>query len=201
MRNTSATGGIAAKASAEVDLGPEFDRVYGWANPLTDFRNSNLSPHFPYAAQIWKSMWERRSGAKIDGVLALDPVALSYVLGAIEPMTLANGEVINADNVVELTMSTAYVRFADDSSARKEYLQDIAGAVVKKMMGSIQSPRQLIDALGKAASERRIFGLERLAGRSKLLEESPLATSSLTTKHRTPRSLSAIWPGIRWTTT
>jgi len=167
--------GTAAAARAEVDLGPEFNKVYGWANPLTDFRNSNLSPHFPYAAQIWKSMWERRSGAKVDGVIALDPVALSYVLGAIGPVTLADGEVINADNVVELTMSTAYTRFADDGVARKRYLQDIAGAVVKKMTGSIQSPRQLLDALGKAAGERRILVWSASPREQKILEETPLA--------------------------
>ncbi|MCX8496116.1 MAG: DUF4012 domain-containing protein [Akkermansiaceae bacterium] len=167
--------GIAAAARAEVDLGPEFNTVYGWAKPLTDYRNSNLSPHFPYAAQIWKSMWERRSGKTIDGVIALDPVALSYVLGAIGPVTLADGEVINADNVVELTMSTAYSRFADDDIARKKYLQDIAGAVVKKMAGPIQSPRKLIDAIGKAAGEGRISVWSALPADQKLLEGTPLA--------------------------
>ena len=162
-------------ASAQVDLGAEFNKVYGWTNPLTDYRNSNQSPHFPFAAQIWKSMWEQKTGAKIDGVIALDPVVLSYVLGAIGPVTLADGEVINADNVVELTMSTAYTRFADDNPARKEYLQEIANAVVKKMTGSIQSPRQLIDALGKAAGERRISIWSASPADQKLLEETPLA--------------------------
>ena len=162
-------------AVATVDLGPEFNQVYGWTNPLTDYRNSNQSPHFPYAAQIWKSMWERESGGTVDGVIALDPVALSYVLGAIGPVTLADGEVITADNVVELTMSTAYIRFADNLSARKEYLQDIAGAVVKKVTGPIQSPRQLIDALGKAAGERRISVWSASPANQELLEQTPLA--------------------------
>ena len=172
-------------ASARIDLGPEFDKVYGWANSLTDFRNSNLSPHFPYAAQIWRSMWEERSGGTVDGVIALDPVVLSYVLGAIGPVTLADGEVINADNVVELTMSTAYSRFSKDNpdlptkefqlSARKEYLQDIANAVVEKITGPIQSPRKLIDALGKAAGEGRISVWSASPADQKLLEDTPLA--------------------------
>ena len=162
-------------ASAQVDLGAEFNKVYGWTNPLTDYRNSNLSPHFPYAAQIWRSMWERKTGATVDGVIALDPVVLSYVLGAIGPVTLADGEVINADNVVELTMSKAYIRFADDNWARKKYLQDIADAVIKKITGPIQSPRKLIDALGKAAGERRILVWSASPSDQKILEETPLA--------------------------
>ena len=160
---------------ADVDLGPEFSKVYGWTNPLSDFRNSNLSPHFPYAAQIWKSLWENYAGETVDGVISIDPVALSYVLGAIGPVTLSDGEVVNADNVVELTMSTAYSRFSNDGDARKKYLQDIAGAVVEKMTGSTQSPRQLIDALGRAAAERRISVWSASPVDQKILEETSLA--------------------------
>ena len=58
-------------AAADIDLGPEFNEQYGWANAYTDFRNSNLSSHFPYAARIWRSMWERQSETKIDGVIAV----------------------------------------------------------------------------------------------------------------------------------
>ena len=67
-------------------------RQYGFTNPLTDFRNSNLSSHFPYAAQIWKSMWAQQSGMNVDGVIAIDPVALSYILGAVGSVTMPDGE-------------------------------------------------------------------------------------------------------------
>lgn len=182
--NTELSGGcteyrgyncVATIPGATVDLGPEFEKVYGWTNPLGDFRNSNLSPHFPYAAQIWKSMREVLSGKTVDGVIALDPVALSYLLRATGPVTLGDGEVINADNVVELTMSTAYVRFSSDNAARKKYLLDIANAVVEKMTGSIESPREILDALGKAAAEGRISVWSAFPADQKLLEETPLA--------------------------
>ena len=47
---------------APIDLGPEYAEQYGFTNPSTDLRNSNLSSHFPYAAQIWKSMWAQQTG-------------------------------------------------------------------------------------------------------------------------------------------
>ncbi|KAF0963812.1 DUF4012 domain-containing protein [Rhodococcus sp. T7] len=150
-RNTDLAG-----APAPLDLGPEFAAQYGRSRPTTDIRNSNLSSHFPYAAQIWKSMWAQESGEQVDGAIATDPIALSYLLGAIGPVTMPDGEVINADNVVELTESTAYVRFADDNNARKQYLQTVAARVIDKMTGQIQSPQKLLDALGRAAGERRI---------------------------------------------
>ncbi|SCX30413.1 DUF4012 domain-containing protein [Mycolicibacterium fluoranthenivorans] len=160
---------------APLDLGPEYAEQYGFANPSTDFRNSNLSSHFPYTAQIWKSMWAQTSGASVDGAIAIDPVALSYILGAVGPVTLADGEKITKDNVVELTESIAYQRFPTDQTARKQYLQDIANAVVKKMTGKLESPRHVLDALGKAVGEGRIALWSASPENQELLEETPLA--------------------------
>ena len=163
------------KAYRPIDLGPDYAAQYGLTDPTTDFRDSNLSSHFPYAAQIWKSMWEQQSGTKVDGVIAIDPVALSYVLGAVGPVTMPDGETITKDNVVELTESTAYIRFAADNNARKQYLQDVASQVVKKMTGRVQSPRQLLDALGKAVSEGRIAVWSSSPTEQQVLEQTALA--------------------------
>jgi len=170
--NTGLTG-----ASAAIDLGLDFNALFGFTNPYGDFRNSNLSSHFPYAAQIWKSMWEQQSGTKVDGVVVIDPVALSYLLGAIGPVTMPDGEAITQENVVELTMSTVYKRFplAQDQPARKNYLQQVAKAVVLKASGYSKSPRKLLDALGKAFSARRIAVWSAFPAEQKLLEETPLA--------------------------
>jgi hypothetical protein len=158
-----------------IDLGEEFNTEYGFDRPTTDVRNSNQSSHFPYAAQIWKSLWEQQSGTKVDGVISIDPIALSYVLGAEGPVTMPDGETITKDNVVELTESTAYIRFAADNNARKAYLQSVASAVVQKMTGHLSSPRDLLDALGKAVSERRIAVWSSSPAEQQLLEETPLA--------------------------
>ena len=163
------------KAFQPIDLGPDYAAQYGFTDPTTDFRDSNQSPHFPYAAQIWQSMWEQQSGTKVDGVIAIDPVALSYILGAVGPVTMPDGETITKDNVVELTESTAYIRFASDNNARKQYLQDVAGEVVKKMTGRVQSPRQLLEALGKAVSEGRIAVWSSSPAEQQVLEQTALA--------------------------
>jgi hypothetical protein len=163
------------KQFTPIDLGAEFNEQYGFNNPSTDFRNSNWSAHFPFAAQIWKSMWEQQSGEKVDGAISIDPVALSYILGAVGSVTMPDGEEITQDNVVELTENTSYIRFAADNDARKAYLQDVAAAVVRKMTGHVDSPRQLLDALGKAVSEGRIAVWSASPDDQKLLEETQLA--------------------------
>ena len=161
-------------ATAAVDLGPEFNQLYGASRPFTDVRNSNQSAHFPYAAQIWKSMWERETGEKVDGVIGTDPVALSYILGAVGPVTLADGQEVTQDNVVELTMSTAYRKFPTDQNARKEYLQNIANAVVNKITGQVKSPGKLLDAFGRAAGERRIMVWSAFPADQEVLEQTTL---------------------------
>ena len=163
------------KPFTPIDLGAEFNQNYGYANPFGDFRNSNLSPHFPYAAQIWKSMWAQQTGMNVDGVIALDPFALSYILGAVGPVTMPDGEQVTKDNVVELTESTAYARFPTDQTARKQYLQDIASEVVKKVTGSTGSPKALLEALGKSVSQGRIAVWSAVPVEQELLEQTPLA--------------------------
>lgn len=156
-------------------LNPEFDEQYGFTNPTTDIRNSNQSSHFPYAAQIWKSMWAQQSGKSVDGVVAIDPIALSYILGATGPLVMPDGEQVTESNVIELTESTVYRRFPTDRVARQQYLQDVAGEVVKKFAKPVQSPGKLLDALGRAAGERRISVWSSTPAEQTLLEETTLA--------------------------
>jgi hypothetical protein len=163
------------KPFTPIDLGPEYNTLYAVANPTTEFRNSNMRLHFPYTAQIWKSMWMQQSGMNVDGVIAIDPVALSYILGAVGSVTMPDGETVTKDNVVELTESTVYFRFPTDKPARKQYLQDVASEVVKRMTGPVESPRQLLDALGKAVSEGRIAVWSSSPAEQRLLETTPLA--------------------------
>ncbi|WP_231893788.1 MULTISPECIES: DUF4012 domain-containing protein [unclassified Rhodococcus (in: high G+C Gram-positive bacteria)] len=140
-----------------IDLGPDFFDFYeSRFQPTQNWQNSNVSPHFPYAGRIWQSMWEQETGERLDGTLATDPVALGYILDAVGPITMGDGEVIDGSNVVRITQSDAYFRFQDDNSARKAYLQDIAARVVAKMQGNIGSPSALLEALGKATIEGHI---------------------------------------------
>ena len=48
--------------AASVDFGPDYDHLYNGMGATTLYGNGNLSPNFPYAAQIWASMWKKHSG-------------------------------------------------------------------------------------------------------------------------------------------
>lgn len=119
----------------------------------------------------------QQSGIDVDGVIAMDPVALGYILGATGPVVLPDGETVTKDNAVELTESTVYVRYPgeQDQAARKKFLQGLAAEVVKQVMGKVKSPRALLDALGRAVSERRISVWSSSQEQQALLEQTPLA--------------------------
>lgn len=127
-------------------ISSEFYDLYG--NDPAIWQNSNEDAHFPYAARIWLALWQKQFGEKLDGVLTVDPVALSYVLKVVGPVTMADGQVITSQNIVEQTLSVAYARFATDNARRKSYLVDIAHLVLQKLLAGgyskISLGRQLI---------------------------------------------------------
>lgn len=161
--------------SADVSFGPEYDQLYAGAGTTTMYGNSNLSPHFPYAAQIWASMWRKRSGERVDGALALDPTALSYLLAVRGPVTLPDGTVVSADNVVALTQSTAYARFGNDGEGRKAFLLGLAAVVSKHVLDPGGSTTDLVRALAKAAGERRLLVWSADPAVQSELEQTPLS--------------------------
>ncbi|HVA61494.1 MAG TPA: DUF4012 domain-containing protein [Mycobacteriales bacterium] len=136
------------------DLGPDFAAAYG-QNDATDFwLSTNLSMNFPYAGQLWTSMYEAQSGQRIDGAIGLDPVALADLLAATGPVRVpSTGDLLTPANVVALTEQEAYVRYASfsDQSARKAFLNAVAAAVTSRLLSGSGSARALASALGHAA--------------------------------------------------
>lgn len=157
-----------------IDLGPEYAQQYAGYSSTTLWSNANSSPHFPYAAQIWSSLWEQQTGRRIDGVIALDPLALSHILRATGPVTLRKGEVITADNVVHITESDLYLRFKDDNAARKRYLQTISTAVAEKVMAGDGSTSALLVALRTATNEARLSVWSAVPEEQALLSDTQL---------------------------
>ena len=138
-----------------VKVPAEFTKLYG-KNPAI-LQNSNLSPHFPYGAEIWMGLWKKQFGEQLDGVIAVDPSSLSYVLKATGPITLANGSVITSENVVAETLQKAYKRYEKDNNARKQYLVDIMNAAASKITSGQYSKIEMAKAIKRGLIENRIL--------------------------------------------
>jgi protein-tyrosine-phosphatase len=141
-------------AAMPVDLGATY--AAQWGDDPALWPNSNEDPSFPAAARIWLALWQRQTGERLDGAIATDPVAVSYLLAATGPVKLPGGEQVTAANVVSLTMSEVYQRFGTGGS-QDAYLRRVAGAAVATFISGTGDPTALLAGLSRAARERRLL--------------------------------------------
>jgi len=115
----------------------------------------NVTPHFPTAAALAAEMYRRRSGTTVDTVVATDPVALSYLLATLGPVSVASGPVLTAENAVRVLLSDIYATM--DGRAQDRYILDVALAVFDRLTQGVPDPPAAIAALAQAATEHRIL--------------------------------------------
>ena len=72
-----------------------------------------FTPDFERSAYLMREMWRLRTGQEVDGVISVDPVAMSYLLNATGPVTLANGKQLTADNAVDYLLHDVYMETPD----------------------------------------------------------------------------------------
>ncbi|WP_395728579.1 DUF4012 domain-containing protein [Nakamurella sp.] len=117
----------------------------------------NLTPDFPTAAQLFVEMYQARGGGPVDGVLAVDPVALAYLMKG-SPALNVEGVSVDADNVVATLLSTAYQQFDDASQEpRDRFLAAATAAAFGQVMSGAADPESVVAGLRQAGTERRLL--------------------------------------------
>ena len=120
----------------------------------TYFLDANFTPDFPRSAALWRARYEQQF-REIDGVLAVDPVALGYVLGATRPVQ-AGDLTLTADNVVSTLLNRVYIEI-QDPQVEDEVFQEVAKAVFDRVTAGVASSRSLLQALARGADEHRLY--------------------------------------------
>jgi len=119
----------------------------------------NFTPDYPTAASTFAAMYQQRTGTAVDGVLALDPVAISYLLRGHDPIDVGRGVELTSGNVVEILLSKAYAMFpeSNDATARDAFLASATQDVFSAIMSGGTDPKAMLSGLKKAASEHRLL--------------------------------------------
>lgn len=133
-----------------------------------------LTPDFALSARIASEMWTARFGTKIDGVVSIDPVALSYLLKAAGPVSLPTGEELTSDNVVSLLLNETYIRYPK-AADQDLFFAASAASVFEKLTQSDVDGSAMLDALEKSGDERRILIWNAAESEQKLLAGTTLA--------------------------
>ncbi|WP_101523474.1 DUF4012 domain-containing protein [Nocardioides houyundeii] len=121
----------------------------------TYFLDANFTPHFPRAADLWRARFEKERDAELDGVIALDTVALSYLLKGTGPVT-ADGVTVNSENVVDELLHETY-RELPDPAEQDARFQAMALAIFDAVTGKPRSAMDLAQGFGRAGREGRFL--------------------------------------------
>ena len=164
--------GLVQLQDTPIPMPREFVRLYNDDPGI--WQNSNISPHFPYGAQIWLALWKNQFNQDLDGVLTFDPAALSYLLKATGPIVV-NGEVIDSENVVRVTLSDVYKKYVTNNDSRKRFLIDIIKAVSKKIEDKKFSATELAKQMIEPLNQHRILFYSTKVKEQEILEESKIS--------------------------
>ncbi len=112
-------------------------------------------PDFPVAAELAAKMWTTKFGGTVDGVIAVDPVTIGYLLGATGPVAIADGRELDATNAVPFLLRDVYRDYAVD--AQNAVFDSAASAVFHVVASGSANATALVRALARAGDERRVL--------------------------------------------
>jgi hypothetical protein len=147
----------------------------------------NLTPDFPTAASTAQAMWERKTGQRLDGVISLDPVALSYVLSAMGPVHMTDKELLaltdtalptqlTGKNVVKTLLSDVYGKI-DRPELQDAYFAGVAQETFSALSTGKGDAAALIEGITRGASDGRILVWSREASEQAVIAQYPISGS------------------------
>lgn len=119
------------------------------------FQDPGFAPDFQRGAQIWNAHWERRfPNIDLDGVLALDPVGMSYLLPGTGPVEVADRD-LTSENLVRELLSRPYIEL--EPTEQDRFFQAAARAIFDAATDDLNSPVRFLEGFQRAASEGRFL--------------------------------------------
>lgn len=143
----------------------------------SDSGDALFTPDFPRAAGLLSQMWEIKYGQHVDGVVALDPVFLQYLLGVVGGVELPDGSSIDGTNAARVLMHDVYWNY--DPSQQDAIFAAAAGAAFDKVLGGLGDAdlQQLMAAVQKGCEEGRFIAWMENGDEEAVVKELGLAAA------------------------
>ncbi|BCW79816.1 hypothetical protein NicSoilC5_18350 [Arthrobacter sp. NicSoilC5] len=127
----------------------------------------NLTPDFPTAAATAREMWEKKTGQRVDGVISIDPVVLSYVLQSTGPISVDGPELaavkssglpaqLTGANVVATLLSDVYAKI-QQPKLQDAYFAGVAKEIFAALSSGKGEAKGLISGITRGAQEGRVL--------------------------------------------
>lgn len=144
----------------------------------------NLTPDFPTAASTAQTMWEKRTGQRVDGVISIDPVVLSYIIRSTGPVAVNGPEVaalkasglpteLTGDNVVPTLLSDVYAKIKQ-SKLQDAYFAGVAKEVFLALSNGKGEAQGLISGITRGTEERRVLVWSADASQQSIISKYPV---------------------------
>jgi hypothetical protein len=139
-----------------VALGPNLPQRYERFPVNSNFWAVNIPADMPTVGETIVRLYKGATGQRLDGVIAIDPLAVAEILRVAGPVTV-DGARLDADNVADETLVQAYIRYERDVDARKRFLEEVAEQTMAAFQRALPSrPVELVRGLAKAAKGRHL---------------------------------------------
>ena len=134
-----------------------FEDLYGGFRATKEFRMANLSPHFPTTAELWLKMYERATGIDLDGVIALDPLAVGELTLATGPLSAEGWDrKIDNENVRRVLLHDVYRHFDFKERIQNTYLRGLVDELWSRLESPDLRAAAMLRAVGTATRKQHM---------------------------------------------
>jgi hypothetical protein len=141
----------------------------------TDIRDTAIHPDFPRTAELAAAIVGKRWKDKYDGVIAIDPVTLGYLLVGIGPVDVGDGVTLNARNAVPSMLNGVYLKYPTDPVKQDDVFENAARRIFNATVAGSGNSVTVIRALVRGVTERRLMLWSRHDDEQKRIETSGIA--------------------------
>ena len=120
-----------------------------------ELRDANWSPDFPATAREAAALYQKETGAPVNGVIAIDPYLMSRLLQLVGPVTVPEtGDVLTPQNFFALTLANVN---KENGAGRKNFLGYAARPIFERL-SSLSSSQwmSLLQTLLNSCQERSL---------------------------------------------
>jgi len=133
-------------------------------------QNLTETPRFSLSFDIAKAMWKQAKGVDIDGMIAVDTVALGQLLAVTGPVPLPDGTQLTSANAAQTLLIGLYQRYSAEQV--DQINQALSGAVFGTLLSGNLDPKKLASFVSTASSQHRILIWSQNAAEQKAIRNS-----------------------------
>lgn len=172
--------------SPTMQVDPEQHQIY--SGRLGKFmQDVNLTPDFPTAARTARAMWEKKTAQRVDGVISIDPIALSYILDATGPVRVTSPELValakgglptelKGSNVVQTLLSDVYAKI-EQPKLQDAYFTAVAQTIFGALSNGQGDAKGLIAGITRGAVEGRVLAWSGLTAEQTVINRYSISGS------------------------